>query len=79
VLTLVMAGPPSAADAAITIRSSSRGAAATVSGAEVSDPANYVVLALTQRGTLRLASTLENLNERDEWVPDVDIIEITSP
>lgn len=79
VLTLLLPEMQIDESAVLTIRSSSRDAAATVSGAEISNADNYVLLALTQRGTLRLASALETLDERNEWVPDVDMIEIMSP
>lgn len=65
--------------ATVSVSSSSRGASAELSGSDINDAANNVVLALTNRGTLRLASTLEELDERNEWVGDVDKIEITSP
>jgi hypothetical protein len=31
------------------------------------------------RGTLKLVSTLERLDVRDEWVQDVDKIEVMKP
>lgn len=34
---------------------------------------------LSNRGTLKLVSLLEKLDTRDEWVQDVDKIEMTSP
>jgi hypothetical protein len=34
---------------------------------------------LSNRGTLKLVSKLEKLNTRDEWVQDVDKIEVQVP
>jgi hypothetical protein len=34
---------------------------------------------LSSRGTLKLASTLERLDTRDEWIQDVDKIEVSEP
>jgi hypothetical protein len=38
-----------------------------------------VMFDLSGRGTLKLVSTLERLDVRDEWVQDVDKIEVTQP
>jgi hypothetical protein len=62
----------------ITVSSSSRDKAAQLSWAEVEDPANMVMFDLSSRGTLKLVSLLEKLGTRDQWVQDVDKIEITS-
>jgi len=66
-------------DSLITVSSSSRGRSAQLTWAEVDDPANLVIFDLSNRGTLKLASVLEKLGTRDEWVQDVDRVEITSP
>jgi hypothetical protein len=66
-------------DSVITVTSSSRDKSAQVSWAEVDDPANNVLLALSNRGTLKLVSLLPTLDTRNEWVQDVDRIEVTSP
>ncbi len=63
----------------VTVTSSSRGKQAQVSWSEVDDPANNVLLAVSNRGTLKLVSVLPALDVRDEWVQDVDRIEVTSP
>ncbi len=65
-----------APDTQITISSSSRGKEAQLTWAEVQAPANFVMLDLSGRGTLKLVSTLEGLDVRDEWVQDVDKIEV---
>ena len=49
---------------------------AQVTWAEVQDPANWVMFDLAGRGTLKLVSVLERLNTRNEWVQDVDKIEV---
>jgi hypothetical protein len=63
-------------DAQITVSSSSRGKEAQLTWAEVEEPTNNVILDLGSRGTVKLVSTLEKLDVRDEWVQDVDKIEV---
>jgi hypothetical protein len=65
-----------APDTRITVSSSSRGKAAQLVWAEANEPSNMVMFDLSRRGTLKLVSTLERLDVRDEWVQDVDKIEI---
>ena len=60
----------------ITVSSSSRGKSAELTWAEVGNPANWVMFDLSNRGTLKLVSTLEKLDEREEWVQDADRIEV---
>ena len=52
---------------------------AQLTWAEVQDPANWVMFDLSNRGTLKLVSVLDRLDTRDEWVQNVDRIEIVSP
>jgi len=52
---------------------------ARLTWAEADEPANYVMFDLSNRGTLKLVSVLDTLDTRDEWVQDVDSIEISSP
>jgi hypothetical protein len=63
----------------ITVSSSSKDKSAQVTWAEADEPANFVMFDLSNRGTLKLVSKLEKLNERDEWVQDVDKIEVQVP
>jgi hypothetical protein len=63
----------------IVVSSSSRNKSAELTWAEVRDPANWVMFDLSGRGTLKLVSVLERLDIRDEWVQDVDRIEVSSP
>jgi hypothetical protein len=63
----------------IAVSSSSRNRSAQVTWAEADEPANFVMFDLSNRGTLKLVSTLEKLNTRDEWVQDVDKIEVQAP
>ena len=62
----------------IHVSSSSRNKAAEVTWAEAEEPANRVMFDLSNRGTLKLVSLLEKLDTRDEWVQDVDRIEVTT-
>ncbi len=66
-------------DSFITVSSTSRNKAVQLTWAKVDDPANKVMFDLSSRGTLKLVSVLERLDTRDEWVQDVDQIDITSP
>ena len=63
----------------ITVSSSSRDKSAQVTWAEVSTPDNMVMFDLANKGTLKLVSKLERLDVRDEWVQDVDKIEVNTP
>ena len=58
---------------------SSQDKSAQMTWAEVDDPANWVMFDLAGRGTLKLVSVLERLNTRNEWVQDVDKIEVQAP
>jgi len=64
--------------ALVTVSSSSREKSVQVTWAEVDVPENYVMFDLSNRGTLKLVSVLPALDTRDEWVQDVDSIEVTS-
>ena len=66
-------------DTIVVVSSSSRDKSAQLTWAEVDDPANWVMFDLAGRGTLKLVSILEKLDTRDEWIQDVDRIEISSP
>jgi hypothetical protein len=63
----------------IIVSSSSRDKSAELTWSEVDDPANWVMFDLSGRGTLKLVSVLERLDIRDEWVQDVDRIEVAAP
>ena len=63
----------------ITISSSVSGKSAELSWAEVKDRENMVMFDLSSRGTLKLVSRLERLDTRNEWVQDVDRIEVVEP
>lgn len=64
-------------DTAITVSSSSRDKAITLTWFEVETPNNMVMFDVSGRGTLKLVSKeIESLDIRDEWVQDVDKIEI---
>jgi hypothetical protein len=68
-----------APDSVITVSSSVRDKTADLTWAEVKDPANWVMFDLSNRGTVKLVSVLEKLDAREEWVQDVDRIEIRTP
>jgi len=60
----------------INVSSSSREKSAQLTWEEVQNLDNMVLFDLASRGTLKLVSRLEKLDTRDEWVQDVDKIEI---
>jgi hypothetical protein len=63
----------------ITVASSVSDKSVELSWAEVKAEENMVMFDLSSRGTLKLVSRLEQLDTRDEWVQDVDRIEIVTP
>jgi len=60
----------------VAVTSTSREKSAVLTWAEVDDPANWVMFDLSGRATLKLVSVLERLDVRDEWVQDVDRIDV---
>jgi hypothetical protein len=67
------------ADTQVIVSSSSRQKSAQLTWAEIDAVDNQVMFDLANRGTLKLASKLERLDTREEWVQDVDKIEVTRP
>lgn len=66
--------------ATVTVSSSSRDKSVNMLWSEVEDEENMVMFDVSGRGTLKLVSRgLERLDVRDEWVQDVDRIEIVTP
>jgi hypothetical protein len=63
----------------IVVSSSSRDRSAALTWVEVEDAANHVMFDVSGRGTLKLVSVLERLDVRDEWVQDVDRVEVRGP
>jgi hypothetical protein len=79
VLLLHVAEADLSPETLITVSSSSRDKSAQVTWSEVSKAENMVMFDLSGRGTLKLVSKLERLDVRDEWVQDVDRIEVSAP
>ena len=79
VIRLYVASDQLKPNSLITVNSSSRSKSASLTWAQVDQPDNYVMFDLSNRGTLKLVSKLPELDTRDEWVQDVDSIEISSP
>jgi len=79
ILRLYIAPENLEAETRITVSSSSRDRSVQLTWAEVDDPENWVLFDLSGRGTLKLVSTLEGFDTRDDWVQDTDKIEITTP
>jgi hypothetical protein len=63
-------------DSIIIVSSTSREKSARLSWGEVREVENMVLFDLSGRGTLKLVSRLDKLDIRDEWVQDVEKIEI---
>lgn len=60
----------------IVVSSTSRDKQVKMTWQEVKDRDNMILFDLSGRGTLKLVSLLERLDVRDEWVQDVDLIEV---
>lgn len=67
-----------AGGAQVTVSSSSRGKSITLTWAEISERSNMVMFDLSGRGTLKLVSRLDQLDTRDEWIQDVDKVEVNT-
>lgn len=78
---LLLYMPPVALDSGtrIVVTSSSQAKSVELTWDEVADPDNWVMLDLSGRGTLKLVSTLERLDTRNEWVQDIDRLEVFLP
>jgi hypothetical protein len=63
----------------VTVSSSSRKKAQTLSWAEIEKQENMVMFDLAGRGTLKLVSKIPGFDIRDSWIQDVDRIEIATP
>jgi hypothetical protein len=67
------------ASTTVVVASSSRHKSTELTWAQVEDVENSVLFDLSSRGTLKIVSVLDHLDIREEWVQDVDSIEVTSP
>lgn len=64
-------------DSIIRVSSSSREKSIDIAWEDVDTPENMVMFDLSGRGTLKLVSkTLKNFSIRDEWIQDVDKIDV---
>jgi hypothetical protein len=79
VLLLHIAEADLAPETLVTVSSSSRGKSAQLTWAEIINTDHMVMFDLSGKGTLKLVSKLERLDVRDEWVQDVDKIEVNAP
>jgi hypothetical protein len=66
----------STASGEVTISSSSRNKSVTLDWATINDPGNMVMFDLSGRGTLKLVSKVSGYDTRDDWVQDVDRIDV---
>lgn len=65
-------------DTIIKVISTSREKSVDLTWEEVANTDNMIMFDLSGRGTLKLVSLLERLDVRDEWIQDVDRIEINT-
>lgn len=79
VLLLHIAESDLSPETLIIVSSSSRDKSAQLTWAEAGDTDNMVMFDLSGRSTLKLVSKLQRLDVRDEWVQDVDKIEVSTP
>ena len=63
----------------ITVSSSSREKSKTLVWADVNNVENMVMFDLSGRGTLKLVSKIPGFDLRDDWVQDVDRIDVKKP
>lgn len=78
VLAINLEGNDLKPNARIVVISDSRAKSVKLSVSEIDDPSNLVMFDLAGRGTLKLVSVLERLDSRDEWVQDVNRIEVSN-
>ncbi len=76
VLLLYLTIDPSQATGEVTVLSSSRDKSVTLDWSTVNDPENMVMFDLSGRGTLKLVSKVDGFNTRDDWIQDVDRIQV---
>ncbi|HUT18520.1 MAG TPA: hypothetical protein VM366_05115 [Anaerolineae bacterium] len=76
ILSLYLEGSQLQPEATILVSSSSREKSVRLTWEEVRTRENMVMFDLSGRSTLKLVSKLEQLDTRDDWVQDVDKIEI---
>ena len=79
VLLLYVKASKLEADTQVTITSSSREKAQTLTWAEIDNQENMVMFDLSGRGTLKLVSKIPGFDIRDAWIQDVDKIEVVQP
>ncbi|HPC42743.1 MAG TPA: hypothetical protein PLM53_18055 [Spirochaetota bacterium] len=63
-------------DTMVVVSSSSRGKKAGLTWKDISNEKNKIILALSRQGSLKLVSTMKDLDTREKWVQDIDRIEI---
>jgi hypothetical protein len=63
-------------DTFVKVVSTSREKSVDITWEEIANTDNNVMFDLSGKGTLKLVSLLERLDVRDEWIQDVDMIEI---
>jgi hypothetical protein len=76
VLRLYLSEDALQAGSMITVISTSRTKSAQVTWEQADDPENNLLFDLSGRGTLKLVSQIPGLDTRDDWVQDVDRIEV---
>ncbi len=76
VLSLYLDGDTLQPETKIIVTSTSREKSKSLTWAEVQNPENMVLFDVSGRGTLKLTSTITGFDTRDDWIQDVDQIEV---
>ncbi|NMC54279.1 MAG: hypothetical protein GYA48_11665 [Chloroflexi bacterium] len=77
ILSLYLPAEQLQPDTQVTVISTSREKQVNITWKEIKDETNMVMFDVSGRGTLKLVSKLDYLDVRDEWIQDVDRIEVT--
>lgn len=78
VLLLYLREDQDLAGSVITVSSSSREKFKTLDWDILDEVENFVLFDLSGRGTLKLVSNISGFDTRDDWIQDVDRIEVTN-
>jgi len=60
----------------VTVESTARKKKAELRWKDLADRSKMVILAVSRQGTLKLVSTMEGLDSREQWIQEVDRIEV---
>jgi len=61
----------------VTVASKSRNKKADLAWRDVAERKNMIILGMSKQGRLKLVSIMKGLDYREQWVQEVDRIEVT--